>query len=202
MFARLLSHPEVREELTLRSRVGFLAFHGGSLERFTDPIAAAAAEASDSSYYAVVMPSSFRWHLPSTRVDPAHSERLAAFLDHVDVAIAVHGYGRAGLFTTLLLGGRHRTLAAHVGAELRRRLSPHYDVVDDLDTIPADLRGLHEDNPVNRPRLAGVQLELPPRVRGMGPFWTGWERNAPNPHTTALIEGLAAAASSWEPERD
>lgn len=198
MFARLLSHPEVREELALRSRFGFMAFHGGSLERVTDVIAAEAAEASGSSYYAVVMPGSFRWHLPSSRVDPAESEQLTAFLDHVDVAIAVHGYGRAGLFTTMLLGGRHRALASHVGGALRQRLSPHYEVVDELDAIPGDLRGMHEDNPVNRPRAAGVQLELPPRVRGMGPFWTGWERNAPNPHTAALVEALAEAARTWD----
>ena len=35
-------------------------------------------------------------------------------VEDVDVAVAVHGYGRAGRFTTLLLGGRNRALAAHV----------------------------------------------------------------------------------------
>ena len=46
---------------------------------------------------------------------------------------------------------------------------PDYDVVLDLEAIPRELRGLHPDNPVNIPRLGGVQLELPPRVRGLGP---------------------------------
>ncbi|NBU56526.1 MAG: hypothetical protein EBS22_09960, partial [Acidimicrobiia bacterium] len=32
----------------------------------------------------------------------------------------------------------------------------------DLAEIPVRLRGLHDRNPVNRPRLAGVQIELPP----------------------------------------
>lgn len=201
MFARLLSHPEVVEQLELRGRFGFLAFHGGSLERGTDEIAAAAAARSGSSYYAVIQPPAFRWHLPSKRVDPACSERLTAFLDHVDVALAVHGYGRAGMFTTILLGGRHRPLATHVATVLRRDVG-HYEVRDELDTIPGDLRGLHEDNPVNRPRHGGVQVELPPRVRGMGPYWQGWPKDRTNPHTEALIDALAEAARTWEPTRE
>lgn len=196
MFARLLSHPGVRQELSVRSTFGFLAFHGGSLERGTDDIARAAAAASDSSYYGVVMPPEFRWHLPSKRVDPAVSDQLRHFLDHVDTVIAVHGYGRAGMFTTVLLGGSHRPLAAHVGALLRDRLG-HYEVRDELDTIPGDLRGLHADNPVNRPLHGGVQLELPPRIRGMGPYWLGWPKDSPNPHTEALVATLADAALSW-----
>ena len=196
MFARLLSHPLVREQLELRSGFGFLAFHGGSLERGTDEIAAAAAAAAGASYYGVVMPPEFRWHIPSKRVDPAHSEHLQAFLDRVHTVIAVHGYGRAGMFTTVLLGGRHRALATHVAGILRRDLA-HYEVRDDIAIIPGDLRGLHEDNPVNRPRFGGVQIELPPRIRGMGPYWLGWERGVPNPHTEALIAALAHAARTW-----
>lgn len=197
MFARLLSHPGVREELELRSQVGFLAFHGGSLERGTDEVAAAAAALAGASYYGVVQPAEFRWHIPSSRVDPACSAQLTAFLDHVEVAIAIHGYGRMPLFTTILLGGRNRDLAAHVGSALRSRLG-HYDVVDDLDAVPADLRGLHADNPVNRARHAGTQIELPPRVRGFGPFWQGRPRQG-NPHTAALVEALATAACTWPP---
>ncbi len=43
MFARLLSHPGVSEELVMRSRFCFMAFHGGSLERETEVIAMSAA---------------------------------------------------------------------------------------------------------------------------------------------------------------
>ena len=201
MLARLLSHPGVRQDLALRSRFGFLAFHGGSLERATDVIAEAAATRAGASYYGLVQPPELRWHLPSNRVDPAASEPLAAFLDHVDVAIAVHGFGRAGYFTTLLLGGRNRALAGHLGGVLRARI-PHYRVLDDLDDVPVDLRGLHPDNPVNRPRQAGVQLELPPRVRGMGPYWYGWDpARMMTPHTEALVEALAEAASTWQLDR-
>jgi len=199
VFARLLSHPGVREDLVLRSPVGFLAFHGGSLERGTDEIAQEAARRAGASYYGVVQPPEFRWHIPSSRVDPACSARLRAFLDHVDVALAVHGYGRMPLFTTILLGGRNRDLAAHLGTVLRERMG-HYDVVADLDAVPADLRGMHPANPVNLAPQAGVQIELPPRVRGFGPFWQGRAR-AGNPHTEALVDALAEAADTWPPRR-
>ena len=132
MFDQLLAHEGVEEVLELRSRFGFMAFHGGSLEQMTDVIAAAAAEAAGASYYGVLQPPDLQWHIPSTAIDPAHSERLAAFVDHVDVTIAVHGYGREGYWTTLLLGGTNRELAAHVGRHLAGGL-PAYDIVTDLE---------------------------------------------------------------------
>ena len=197
MFDQLLAHPGVVEISTLRpSPVGFMAFHGGSLEQVTDDVAVAAAERSGASVYAVVQPPDFRWHVPSALVDPVHSPVLSAFLANVEVAIAVHGFGRNGMFTHLLLGGSNRSLAAHVGVSLRRGL-PDYDVVDDLDAIPRELRGLHPDNPVNRPRHGGVQLELPPRVRGLGPFWKDRDGTGRAPHTESLIDALAAAARTW-----
>jgi len=191
MFADLLAHPGVVEVCELRSRIGLMAFHGGNLERGTDAIARAAAEQSDASLYAVVQPSDLRWHIPSTAVQPDDSVALASFVDHVDVAIALHGYGRDGWWTRLLVGGRHRSLAAHVGASLRTALGEHgYEVVDELDAIPVELRGVHPRNPVNLPREGGVQLELPPRVRGQSPL------SQPE-HTTALIDGLAAAVRTF-----
>jgi phage replication-related protein YjqB (UPF0714/DUF867 family) len=197
MFDELLAHPGVEEISVLRSpRLGFMAFHGGSLEQVTDDVAVAAAERSGSSVYAVVQPVDFRWHVPSNRIDPAHSTVLTAFLAHVDVAVAVHGFGRRGLFTSLLLGGRNRHLARHLAVHLRPGL-PEYEIVDALDDIPFELRGMHPDNPVNRARAAGVQLELPPRVRGLGPFWAESDHDGRAPHTEALIDALARAAETW-----
>lgn len=198
MFAKLLSHPGVIEDVELRSRFGFMAFHGGSLERMTDQIARAAADDVGASFYAVLQPREFRWHVPSARVDPAESPALASFLDHVDVAVAMHGFGRAGFFTSCLLGGSNRELATHIGAILKRDLG-HYKILDDLDEIPKTLRGVHPDNPVNRTRSGGVQIELPPRIRGMGPFWSGWSQDGLTPHTRALIAALAEAAATWKP---
>jgi phage replication-related protein YjqB (UPF0714/DUF867 family) len=195
-FAELLAHEGVEEDLELRSRFGFLAFHGGNLEVGTDVVAARAAEAAGASLYAVRQPDGLRWHVPSIEVTPDESDSLGAFLDHVDVAVALHGYGREGMWTTLLLGGSHRELAAHVAEHLRTAL-PGYEVVDDLPAIPPELRGVHRANPVNRCRLGGVQVELPPRVRSWTPFWSDLPAGAEIPHLAPLVEGLVAAAAAW-----
>jgi phage replication-related protein YjqB (UPF0714/DUF867 family) len=79
-----------------------------------------------------------------------------------------------------------------VAGHLRRGL-PAYDIVDDLDAIPKELRGLHPRNPVNLPPRQGVQIELPPRARGASPLWWDWEGEMV-PHTRAVIDALAAAA--------
>ena len=196
-FAELLAHPEVDEVLTLRSRFGFMAYHGGGLEEMTDVIAQAAATRCGASYYGVHQPVGMERHIPSVQVDPAVSPHLQTFLDHVDIVVTVHGFGRQGLFTSLLLGGRNRELAHHVGGHLRQAL-PAYDIVTDLENIPRDLRGQHEANPVNLPRRQGVQIELPPRVRGSSPLWWDWEGPGLTPHTQALVDGLAAAVSTWD----
>ena len=192
----LLDHPGVEEVLEVRGRFGFMAFHGGSLEERTDLVARTAAERSGASYYGVHQPAGLRQHVPSHRFTGDQSQSLAEFLDHVDVVITVHGYGRRGLFTTMLLGGGNRDLAAHVAPHLRRAL-PAYLVEDDIEQIPKELRGLHPKNPVNAPRNGGVQLELPPRVRGTSPLWWDWESPHPTPHTAALIDGLVNAATTW-----
>ena len=195
-FASLLDTPGVEEVSELRSRVGFMAYHGGALEAMTDVIARRAAERSAASLYAVIQPDGMREHLPSIQVRPAESPALAAFLDHVDIVVTVHGYGRRGLFSSLLLGGANRVFADHVGESLRATL-PAYDIVTDVEAIPKPLRGLHRDNPVNLPRHGGVQIELPPRVRGSSPLWWDWEGPGLTPHTESLIDGLAEAATSW-----
>jgi phage replication-related protein YjqB (UPF0714/DUF867 family) len=195
VFDELLAQPGVEEEVRLRSRFGFMAFHGGSLEEMTDVIAWEAADRAGASVYVVRQPADFQWHIPSAMVDPVHSGALTSFLDHVDVTVAVHGYGRQDMWMTLLLGGSNRDLATTLGAQLGVAL-PDYSIVHHLDAIPRELRGLHPDNPVNRPANGGVQLELPPRVRGMGPFWADWNGDGLVPHTAALIDGLAATARS------
>lgn len=195
-FSDLLSRDGVDEECILRGTFGFMAYHGGALEEMTDIVASRAAEQSGSSYYGVRLPDNLEWHIPSHRVTSDQSEQLAGFLAHVDIVITVHGFGRRGFFTSLLLGGRNRRLAAHLGEHLRARL-PAYDIIDDIDRIPKDLRGQHQDNPVNVPVHAGVQLELPPRVRGSSPLWWDWEGPGLTPHTEALIEALAECARGY-----
>jgi phage replication-related protein YjqB (UPF0714/DUF867 family) len=181
---QLLATPGVQERCVLGSSFGFLALHGG-LEAGTAEIAQAAAVASNASIYAVVQPDDMRWHIPSHAYKPSQSDALVAFLGHVERVVSVHGFG--GLrgdddrWITGLLGGSNRELAADVALLLRAAL-PQYVWIDDLDRIPQHLRGVHRDNPVNRPTAGGVQLELPPRVR-----------KTPG-DCAALVGALAAAA--------
>jgi phage replication-related protein YjqB (UPF0714/DUF867 family) len=196
-FRDLLATAGVREECELRGRLGFMAYHGGSLETLTDVVAERAAARSGASYYGVLQPPDFNWHIPSHRVAPAESDVLAGFLDHVDVVVTIHGYGRHGFWTTLLLGGQHRSFAEHIAGHLRTHL-PEYTMETDLEAMPKELRGLHATNPVNLARQQGVQIELPPRVRGSSPLWKDWEGPGLVPHAESLIDGLVAAATSWE----
>jgi phage replication-related protein YjqB (UPF0714/DUF867 family) len=195
-FAELLSTPGVDEVCELRSAFGFMAYHGGALEEVTDLIAREAAERTGSSYYGVHQPKGMERHIPSIRFDPAVSPQLKSFVDHVEIVITIHGFGRPGFYTTLLLGGQNRELAHHVGAVLRRRL-PAYEVATDMDRIPNELRGLHHRNPVNLPPQQGVQIELPPRVRGTTPLFWDWEGPGLAPHAQALVEGLVEAVQTW-----
>jgi phage replication-related protein YjqB (UPF0714/DUF867 family) len=202
MFADLLAAPGVVEHCELRSSLGFMALHGG-LEASTFEIASACAAAAGASLYAVVQPGDLTWHVPSHRYSLADSDALRSFCAHVDVAISLHGYGGVRdsdqRWLTIVLGGGDRDRAASLGASLRAAL-PDYVVIDDLEAIPPEYRGIHPDNPVNRCRGGGVQIELPPRVRGTSPVWAGhdFEREPFVPHTRALIDALVATAGSLD----
>jgi phage replication-related protein YjqB (UPF0714/DUF867 family) len=204
----LLAEPGVEEVLVLEGPVGFLALHGGGQDRATDEIAAAAAARSGASLYAVVQPQTLRWHIPSYRYSPDESQRLRQFVDHVRVVISVHGYGvdswrmdwrppgfestRLGQFharEAFLVGGRNRQRAREIASRLRAAL-PDYEVWDDLDRIPPKASGQDSRNPVNLPADGGVQLECPPRVRGLGP-------NSAPQDTAVLIDVLAETATAW-----
>lgn len=190
----MLARPGVVEHCELRGPVGFMAYHGGALEEMTDQIADAAAERSAASYYAVTQPAEPEpLHIASAQIDPDASVALATFIDHVDLAITIHGFGRRGHFSSILIGGSNRSAADLVGRVIASHL-PAYRVITDIDEIPAGLRGLHPRNPVNLPTHGGVQIELPPRVRGAGPLW--WDHHPHHlvPHTIALIDALAEAA--------
>ena len=195
--SELLAYENVSEECELRSSFGFMAFHGGELEEMTDIIALRAAERAGASYYGIQLPDNLEWHIPSHKVTADQSPQLASFLSHVNIVVTVHGFGRAGFFTSLLLGGRNRRLASHLGSSLRDHL-PAYTIIDDIDGIPDNLRGLHQDNPVNVVEHAGVQLELPPRVRGSSPLWWDWEGPGLTPHTERLIDALVHCATTWQ----
>jgi phage replication-related protein YjqB (UPF0714/DUF867 family) len=195
----LLACDGVVEHCELRSpRVGFLSLHGG-LEATTYEIASEAARRSGASLYAVVQPDDLRWHVPSQCFDPQESPHLDAFCAHVATAISLHGFGgvvdRPDRWTTVVLGGSDRVAARALGSALRAAL-PDYAFFDDLDDIPAQYRGVHSANPVNCTSAGGVQLELPPRIRGNSPVWADTPRNDHNfvPVTETLVETLATFA--------
>jgi phage replication-related protein YjqB (UPF0714/DUF867 family) len=188
--AELLTLPGVKEELVLRSRVGFMALHGGSQDRGTHEIASQAAERAGASYYAIVQPRGLRAHLPSRRHDPDHSDQLTAFLRHVGIAISVHGFGRdsfdlrvdpaegvviepygpalrgnqTGPLRGIILGGGNAELLEVARRMFHDRFAG-YRVADERVRL-----GFHPDNPVNLPSGQGVQVELPPGLRGIGDF--------------------------------
>jgi phage replication-related protein YjqB (UPF0714/DUF867 family) len=186
--AELLALPGVEEVCELRSAVGFMALHGGSQDRGTHEIASRAAEQAGASYYAIVQPPDVRVHLTSRRHDPEQSRAMRAFLGHVEVAISVHGFGRDGFnvyvqpgpqlviepygparrgrqtgpLRGIIVGGLNAALVEAASRLLRERL-PGYRAGSERVRL-----GFHPDNPVNLPPSHGVQIELPPALRGIG----------------------------------
>ncbi|MFQ5555834.1 MAG: poly-gamma-glutamate hydrolase family protein [Acidimicrobiia bacterium] len=157
MLSQLIASPGVVETVRLEGPVGVMALHGG-LESGTDSAAAALAKQIGGSLYVVIQPDDLAWHIPSIEYLPSHSEALEAFVAHVRVAISVHGFGRPGLESAVLVGGRNRELAAAIAEAIEP--NGGLRVVSDLEEIPRGLRGLHPANPVNLPAESGVQLEL------------------------------------------
>ena len=175
MATSLLETSDAYEELEIRSKVGLMAYHGGTLEKATDAIARETAELCDASYYGLIQTNDDPLHFPSTKLFDYGSENLNVFFQHVRVVITIHGYGREHLFHSVLLGGRNRALASHLASFLKMAL-PDYSFENDLEQIPKELRGLHPKNPVNIPALTGVQVELPPTLRWNREEW-GWSDN-------------------------
>ena len=172
----------------MRSAVGFMALHGGSQDRGTDQLARRAAEESGASYYAIVQPSWLRVHLTSRLHNPDHSEMLRSFLQRVEIAISVHGFGRDG-FSVWVDPGRGPVIEPYGPALRGQQTGPLRGIIvggqnaDMLDAARrlfhdrfagyhvADERvrlGFHPDNPVNLPSAHGIQIELPPGLRGIG----------------------------------
>ena len=193
----LLAVPGVEETIELRSTFGFMAFHGGHLEAMTDVIASRAAAEAGASFYGVHHPPEHRHHLSSTRFDPTESPRLAQFLDHVDVVVSVHGYGRKGRWLHLLAGGTNRDLADHVATH----------VGPGAAALLRDHRSRR--HPGRAPRHAPGQPGQPPPTSAASsssyrlasaaprPAAPSPARTASRPIVHDLVAGLAAAARTW-----
>lgn len=180
--------PGIEEVCELRSAVGFMALHGGSQDRGTHEIASRAAAQSGASYYAIVQPRDVRVHLTSRRHDPEMSPAMQAFLSHVDIAISVHGFGRDG-FNFYIHPGIQLVIEPYGPALRGRQTGPLRGIiVGGLNPALVDVAcrllgerlpgyhagservrlGFHPRNPVNLPAAHGVQIELPPALRGIG----------------------------------
>jgi phage replication-related protein YjqB (UPF0714/DUF867 family) len=216
--AELLRMQGVREECILRSNVGFMALHGGSQDRGTAEMARRAADRAGASYYAILQPPDLRVHLTSRLHNPDHSASLQAFLNHVDIAISVHGFGREGFalwfdadrgliiepygpalqgkqsgpLRGIILGGLNAQLLDSARQLFQGRFAG-YHVADERIRL-----GFHPDNPVNLPSAHGVQVELPPGLRGIGGFgeiWVPQEDRVVIEMVAALVD-LAARATA------
>jgi phage replication-related protein YjqB (UPF0714/DUF867 family) len=222
--SELLALPGVKERCVLRSAIGIMALHGGSQDRGTDQIASQAAERAGASYYAIVQPAGLRAHLTSRLHNPDHSAFLRAFLAHVDIAISVHGFGRDGFglwvdatrglvvepygpvlrgrqtgpLRGIIIGGLNTDLL-DAARQLFRARFPGYHLADERVRL-----GFHADNPVNLPSERGIQIELPPGLRGIGDFG---EHLAPQENgvvadvVDALVELVARATELLPPLR-
>jgi phage replication-related protein YjqB (UPF0714/DUF867 family) len=194
-----------------------MALHGGSQDRATEHIARQAAERSGASYYAIIQPSDVRVHLTSRLHDPDHSTTLRTFLDHIDIAISVHGFGRDGFawwvdphlgpvfdpYGPAIRGAQTGPLTGIIVGGLNARLTQRartvfHERIDGYHVADERLRlGFHPKNPVNLPAQHGVQIELPPGLRGIGPYG---ERLIPDHDdipaelTDALVDLAADAA--------
>ena len=160
------------------------------------------ARLTESSYYAVLHPDD-SLHVPSKFIDPAHSAKLSAFVDHVEVAIAIHGYGRHDNMFRVLLGGINRAFAAHIAAHLEPAL-PKYEIVTDLAAIPRELAGQHPHNPVNRVRDGGVQIEVPAALRWHYDHkqWSDTPGVGRAPQVDVFIDALSRAVDGWIASRE
>ena len=162
MLAELLAHDGVVEEVHLAGGLGMMALHGG-IEAGTAEMARRTAQLVGASLYVVEVPPDLWWHVPSIQFDPIASNGLQRFVDHVDRVVSLHGFGRPGIESTALLGGRNRSMARRIATAMRRMVDG--SVIDELEDIPTGLRGVHPRNPVNLPPGAGVQVEMTEDLR-------------------------------------
>ncbi len=182
--AELLAMPGVREDCILRSSVGFLALHGGSQDRGTEQIARRAAEIAGASYYAIVQPPGLRVHLTSRLHEPHHSALLTVGLEHVDVAISLHG-SRARLVLLLWFDPDCGLVVEPYGPALRgRQTGPlrgiivgglNAQLLDAAHALSPALRRLPRRRRTDTARVSSRQSGQPSK----GPRRTG--RAAPRP---------------------
>lgn len=160
----MVRQTKVEELLHVAGPVGLLALHGGGIEPGTEAIARLVARETGASLYVYAgrLPrGNLRLHRPSHR-NPDIPPFLCGFLDHVRVAISIHGHGRS--LRCVYLGGLNEALIRRL-AQMARAALPRYEWVSEPSAIPPELRGRHPRNMVNLPADKGMQLEIPRSLR-------------------------------------
>ncbi|MFG3095251.1 poly-gamma-glutamate hydrolase family protein [Streptomyces sp. NPDC048202] len=147
--------------LTLAGPIGLLALHGG-VEGGTAELATEVATRTGATLLTFTQPLGPPTHIPSTRM--SECPPLHTFAAHVSLTISLHGHNRGSTPRTIYVGGSNRPAARALATALSR-WAPEFLPLTTLSEIPNPLRGLHPDNPVNRTKDGGVQLELPVLAR-------------------------------------
>lgn len=152
------------EYTILRGQVGLMAFHGGSIEKGTEEMANYICSKTDCSLYVfsgrLSRDNYEKLHVPSSLLNPAHSEKLSSFMTHIATAIAFHGHR---IDECILVGGLNRGMRK----KLVRALS-EYDAKDAMEGNDPSyklVRGESLQNIVNKAPEKGVQIEIPHRLR-------------------------------------
>ncbi|MGW2209606.1 poly-gamma-glutamate hydrolase family protein [Streptomyces sp. NPDC001781] len=180
--------------LHLAGPVGLLALHG-AVEGGTAELAREVAARTGATLLTFTQPEGPPTHIPSTRMSPCTP--LTTFLTHATLTVSLHGHNRRSAPRTVYVGGSNRPAARVLASALTD--SP-FTPVTILSGIPHPLRGLHPDNPVNRTRDGGVQLELPVLARTTHPVPTDPEippREVVDGIVTGVRRSLERAGTRW-----
>ena len=160
---------DTSEHLHLGTSLGLVAIHGGGIEPGTEEIARFVADHSGASLYVFAgrrATGNLPLHRPSHLMELQDRPLVKKFLNHVNVAISIHGHGRNE--RCAYVGGLHQAMVQQF-VEVAQAALSHYEWIFDPESIPPEIRGQNPNNIVNLPPAQGMQLELPRDLRRTKP---------------------------------